>query len=91
MGIIFYSSIFLIWTFNTRDVYDFITKKANIQVNLVPILNDVSLLLCRFVKSGVTNELKNEQCREHAFLFQLTLTINIITPINITLRILEKK
>ena len=34
--------------------------------------------------------LKKRQCREHAFLFQLTLTINI-TPINITLRTLEKK
>ena len=29
------------------------------------------------------------QCREHVFLFQLTLTINI-TPINITLCILAK-
>ena len=34
--------------------------------------------------------LKKWQCREHVFLFQLTLTINI-TPINITLCILEKK
>ena len=34
--------------------------------------------------------LKKWQCRKHVFLFQLTLTINI-TPIIITLYILEKK
>ena len=34
--------------------------------------------------------LKKWQCREHVFLLQLVLTINI-TPINIKLYILEKK
>ena len=31
MGIIFCSSVALVWTFNTRGVYNFITKKANIE------------------------------------------------------------
>ena len=58
MGIIFCSSVALVWTVNTRVVYNFITKEANIPVNLVPVFNDVSVLFCRFLKSGVTNELK---------------------------------
>ena len=58
MGIIFCSSVALVWTVNTRGVYNFITKEANIPVNLVPFFNDVSFLFCRFLKSGVTNELK---------------------------------
>ena len=57
VGIIFCSSIALVWTFNTRDVYNFITKEANIPVNLVPFFNDISFLFYRFLKSGVTNEL----------------------------------
>ena len=59
MGIIFYSSVALFWTFNTKGVYNFITKEANIPVILVPFFNDVSFLFCRFLKSGVTNELKS--------------------------------
>ena len=61
MGIIFCSSVVLVWTFNTRGVYDFITKKANISINLVPFFNGVSFLYCRFLKSGVTNELKSPE------------------------------
>ena len=45
--------------FNPRGVYNFITKKANIPVKLVSFFNDVSFLFCRFLKSGVTNELKS--------------------------------
>ena len=37
----------------------FITKEVHIPVNLVPFLNDVLFLFCRFLKSGVTNELKS--------------------------------
>ena len=59
MGIIFCSSVALVWTFNTRGVYNFITKEANIPVNLVPVFNNVSFLFYRFLKSGVTNELKS--------------------------------
>ena len=58
MGIIFCSCVALVWTFNTRSVYDFITKEQNIPVNLVLLFNDVSFLFCRFLKSGVMNELK---------------------------------
>ena len=59
MGIIFCSSVALFWTFNTRSVYNFITKEANIPVNLLPLFNDVSFLFCRYLKSGEANELKN--------------------------------
>ena len=59
MGIIFCSNVALVWTFNTRGVYNFIIKKANIPVNLVPFFNGVSFQFCRFLKSGVTNELKS--------------------------------
>ena len=59
MGIIFCSSVTLVWTFNTRGVYKFITKEANVSVNLVPFFNCVSLLFCHFLKSRVTNELKS--------------------------------
>ena len=59
MGIIFCSSVALIWTFNTKSVYNFITKGANIPVNLVPFFNDVSFLISCFLKSGVTNELRS--------------------------------
>ena len=59
MGIIFCSSIALVWTFNTTGVYNFITKKANIPVNLIPFFNDVSFLFCCFWKSRETNELKS--------------------------------
>ena len=59
MGIIFCSSIALVLAFNTRGVYNFITKEANIPVNLVPFFNDISFLLYRFLMSGVTNELKS--------------------------------
>ena len=58
MGIIFCSGVALVWTFNTRGVYDFITKEANILVNLVPFFNDIPFLFYRFLMSGVTNELK---------------------------------
>ena len=40
-------------------MYNFITKKVNIPVNLVPFFNVVSFLFCRFLKSGVTNVLKS--------------------------------
>ena len=59
MGIIFCSGTALVWTFNTRGVFDFITKEASIPVNLVPFFDDVLFLFCRFLKSGVTNELKS--------------------------------
>ena len=59
MGIIFCSSVALVSTFDTRGVYNFITKEANIPVNLVPIFNDVSFLFCSFLKSRVTDELKS--------------------------------
>ena len=59
MGSIFCSSVVLGWTFNTRGVYNFITKKANIPVSLVLFFYVVSFLSCRFLKSGVTNELKS--------------------------------
>ena len=59
MGIIFCSSFALIWTFNAKGVYNCITKEVNISVNLVPFFNDVSFLFCRFLKSGVMNELKS--------------------------------
>ena len=59
MGIIFCSSVVLVWTFNARAVHNFITKKANISVNLVSFFNDVSFLFCCFLKGGVTNELKS--------------------------------
>ena len=49
----------LVWTFNTRGVYNFITKQTNISVNLAPFFNDVSFLFCCFLKSRVTNELKS--------------------------------
>ena len=45
MSIIFCSSVVLVWSFNTRVVYNFITK-------------EVSFLFCRFWKPGVRNELK---------------------------------
>ena len=59
MGIIFCSSVVLVWTFKFRGVYNFITKEANIPVNLVPFFNDVLFLFYRFLKSGVTNDLKS--------------------------------
>ena len=59
MGIIFCSSVTLVWTFNIRNVCHFITKKANIPVKLVSFFNDASFLFCRFLKSGVTNELNS--------------------------------
>ena len=59
MGTIFCSSVALVWTFNDRGVYNFITEEANIPVDLVPFLNDVSLLICCFLKYGVTNELRS--------------------------------
>ena len=48
----FCSSVALVWTFNTRGVYKFITKKVNIAVNLVPFFSDVSILFCHLLKSG---------------------------------------
>ena len=59
MGIIFCTSIDVIWTSNSRGVYNFITKKANILVKLVPFFNGALFVFCRFLKSGVTNELKS--------------------------------
>ena len=59
MGIIFCSSVALVSTFDTRGVYNFITKEANIPVNLVPLFNNVSFLFYRFLKFGVTNEPKS--------------------------------
>ena len=59
MDIIFCSTVVLVSTFNTRDVHSFITKNANIPVNLVPLFNGVSFFFCCFIKSGVTNELKS--------------------------------
>ena len=59
MRIIFCSSVALVWTFNTRGLYNFITKEANIPANLIPFFNDILFLFYRFLKSGVTNELKS--------------------------------
>ena len=59
IGSIFWSNVVLVWTFNTRGVYNFITKKANIPVNLVLFFNGISFLLYHFLKSGGTNELKS--------------------------------
>ena len=59
MGIIFCSIVVLFLTFCTRSVYNFITKTGNIPISLVPFCNDVSFLFCRFLKPGVTNELKS--------------------------------
>ena len=59
MGIIVCSSVTLVWTFNARGLYNFITKETNIPVNLILLFNDVSFLFCRFLKSGVTYELKS--------------------------------
>ena len=72
MGIIFCSSIALVLAFNTRGVYNFITKEANIPVNLVPFFNDISFLLYRFLMSGVTNELKSlfSERAKKSYLFQ---------------------
>ena len=49
-GIIFYSSVVLVWTFTT---------KVNIAVNLVPFFIGVSFQFYCFLKSGATNELKS--------------------------------
>ena len=58
--LIFYGNhVALVSTFTTRGVCNFITKEANIPVNLVPLFNDVLFLFCRFLKSGVTNGLKS--------------------------------
>ena len=74
MGIIFCSSVALVWIFNTSGVYDFITKKTNIPVNLVPFFNGVSFLFYHFQKSGVTNELKSvfllKSKKGHGYLFK---------------------
>ena len=59
MGSNFCSSAVLVQTFNATDAYNFITKEANIPVNLVPLFNGVSFLFCCFLKSGVTNKLKS--------------------------------
>ena len=59
MGIIFCSSVALVWIFNARSDHNFITNEPNIPVNLVPFFNDASFLFCRFLKSEVTNELKS--------------------------------
>ena len=59
MSSILCSSVVLVWTFNTRGVSNFITKKGNIPVNLVLFFIGVLFLFFHFLKSGVTNELKN--------------------------------
>ena len=64
----------LVWTFNTRGAYNFITKEASIPLNLVQFFNEVSLLFYRFLKSGETNELKSiflwESKEVKSYLFQ---------------------
>ena len=55
----YHTYVALVRTYNTRGVYNFITKEANVPVNLVPFINYVSLLFYHFLKSGVTNVLKN--------------------------------
>ena len=67
MHIIFSSSVALVWTFDTRGVHDFISRKANIPVNLVPFFNAVSFLFCRFLDSGVTNKLKKSFSQGNLF------------------------
>ena len=67
MGIIFCSSVAQVWTFNTRGVYNFITKEVNIPVNLVPFFNEISFLFCHFLKSGVTNDLKEQKSQNYLF------------------------
>ena len=56
--LIFSSSVALVWIFNTRGLYNLITKEVNIPINLVPFFNNDSFLFYRFLKSAVTNELK---------------------------------
>ena len=147
MVIIFFSSVVLVWTFNTRRVYNFYRKKSKYSSKLGSVLQ-----WCRFLTPGLTNELKSfffskskkfrviyskqdkslllvkRQFGRHmyvwrtataiffikrviyklvshfiqfalfkemeaqgtCFFYHLTLTSNT-TPINITLRILEKK
>ena len=75
MGIIFCSIVALVWTFNTRGVYNFITKEANIPVNLVLFFNDNLFLFCRFLKSGWSTELNKksfclEEEKSQSYLFQ---------------------
>ena len=69
------SSVVLVWNFNTRGVYDFISKQANIPGYLVPLFNGLSYLFCRFLKSGVTNELKR------LLLLRQTAVLNIFAVI----------
>ena len=64
MDIIFCSSVVLVWTFNDRGVYNFISKKANIPGNLVLFFNGVSFLFCDFLKSGVMNDQKSFLLKE---------------------------
>ena len=59
VGIILCSSVYLVWNFSSRGVYKFIIIGTNIPFNLIPFFNDVFFLFCRFLKSGVINELKN--------------------------------
>ena len=49
MGIMFCSSVILVWTFSNRGVHNFNTKKTNISVNLVPFFNGVLFLFCDFL------------------------------------------
>ena len=52
---VFCSNVVLVWTFHTAGVYNVITKRGKIPVNLVPFFNSVSFLFCCFLKSGETN------------------------------------
>ena len=74
MDIIFCSTVVLVSTFNTRDVDSFITKNANIPVNLVPLFHGVSFFFCCFIKSGVKNELKSrfslKEQKSQSYLFK---------------------
>ena len=75
MGIIFCSSIALVWTFNTRGVYNFITKEANIPVNLVlffkwclvPILSLIKIWSNEWAKKSFSLKEQTSQ----SYLFQI--------------------
>ena len=73
MGIIFCSSTALVWTFNTRGVYNFITKEANIPVNLVlffkwclvPILSLIKVWSNEWAKKSFS--LKEQKSQSYLF------------------------
>ena len=74
MGTIFCSSVALVWTFNTKGVYNFITKEPNISVNLVPFFVVVLFQFYRFLKIWSTEWAEKsfsvKEQKHHRYLFQ---------------------